>query len=82
MGFINHGEGHTLNLYFCCLILGIIVLLIEIQVTGIDEHKPSSIMRYYEDGSGRLQFSNGYCTIPAFDSPEDKIECTITKEGS
>jgi hypothetical protein len=40
--------------------------------------KPSKpVVTLYEDHSGRIQFDGAVCVLPAFDSPEDRITCTV-----
>lgn len=63
---------------FLIVALAVAVALLALSVSEVQDEQ-ASIARYYEDGSGKLQFSNGYCILPAFDSPEDRIECEVTE---
>ena len=51
------------------------------MAAAVDSPAPdrARIVRWFEDGSGRIRLSNGYCTFPAFDSPEDKVLCVREK---
>lgn len=75
---------HGTLIFFCvCFIVlfGITSIVGLVRVNNVrDEGANARILRQYEDGSGRILLANGYCTFPAFDSPEDHIECVI-KEG-
>jgi hypothetical protein len=74
------GTQVVLNTLLLILIAGLIgggILLgseLEGRIDRLDESQ-ARIVRWYEDGSGRIKLSNGYCTFPAFDSPEDKVVC-------
>jgi len=73
-----------MDIWSWAVVLGILVALLlgsysALNVYQHDEAGQASIVRYYEDGSGRIKLSNGYCMFPAFDSPEDKVVCV--KEG-
>lgn len=90
MGFQNHTNKESappVGIPLLVLILALFVISIATtaavslihkgSIQGL-ESRESSITRWYEDGSGRIKLSNGYCVFPAFDSPGDKVECVIT----
>lgn len=56
-------------------VAAVVILLAVIAMVSATPAPDNGIVRWFEDGSGRIELSNGYCTFPAFDSPEDKVEC-------
>lgn len=53
--------------------------LVNARMSDMEDHQ-STIVRSYEDGSARIEFSNGTCVIPAFDSSGDFIQCRRTND--
>lgn len=74
----GYGFGWTVFTLLLILILAVLVTFSGVLISNLEGER-ASIVRWYEDGSGRIELSNGYCMFPAFDSPEDKVVCV--KEG-